>query len=112
MRCSMLHLLRRREIVVADGSRRLVPDAMAPAKRGQRGIRDGEVLRGEFFVDTHQIAAAAIHQFKDLVAVRLGLLGAFNPRHRRGARVEHRPDGPAGDLQRAGNLPDPVALRP
>ncbi len=44
------------------------------------------------------------------------LLGAFNPRHRRVARGEHRPDRPPGDLQGAGGSggcrgPSPVSSK-
>ena len=107
----MLHLLRRREVIVAHGHRRRVPDRMSPAKSGERRVRDGHALRDELFVDADQIAAAAIDPLENLRAVRLRLFGAVNPRHRRVARFEHRPHRPPGDVQGAGDLADPVAFR-
>ena len=100
-----------REVVVADGRRRRVADAVAPAKGRERGIGDRDALRDELLVHADQIAAAAIDPVENLVAVRLRLLGALNPRHRRAARREHRPDRPTGDLQGPGDLANPVALR-
>ena len=82
----VLHLLRGREVVVADGRRRGVADPMAPAKGGQRRVGDRDALRDELFVDADQIAAAAIDPLENLLAVGLRLFGAVNPRHRRGAR--------------------------
>ena len=107
----VLHLLRRLEIVVADGRRRLVPDAMPPAKGRQRGVGNRDALGDELLMDTRQIAPAAIDPLQDLIAVRLRFLGGVNPRHRRTARVDDRPDGSPGDRQGTGDLADPVALR-
>jgi hypothetical protein len=107
----VLHLLRGREVVVADRHRRGVSDGMPPAKGRQRGIGDRDALGDELFVDADQIAAAAIDPLENLLAVGLRLLGALNAWHRRAARREHRPDRPPGDLQGAGDLSDPVALR-
>ena len=108
----VLHLLRGLKIVVAHGRRWLEPDAVAPAKRCQRRVGDRDALRDELLVDAHQIAATAIDPFENLIAVRLGLLGALNSRHAGAARLEDRPDRSPGDLQGARNLADPVALRP
>ena len=77
------------------------------------GARCGDVsCCDQLLLHADEIAAAAIDPLEDLVAVRLRLLGAFNPRQGRTARVEHCPDRPTGDLQGAGDLADPVALRP
>ena len=67
----VLHLLRRVEVVVPDGHRRRVSDAVATAKRRERRIRERDALRDELIVDPHQIAAAAIDPLEDLIAVRL-----------------------------------------
>jgi hypothetical protein len=107
----VLHLLRGREVVVADGRRRRVADRMPPAERGQRRVGDRDALGDELFVDTDQIAAAAIDPLQNLVAVRLRFLGSFNPRHRRAARLEHGPHRSPRDPEGAGNLADSVALR-
>ncbi len=106
----MLHLLRGREVVVADGRRRLVADRMATTKGRQRGVGEGDALLDELLVDADQIAAAAIEPLQNQLAVGRRLLGAVNPWHRRAARFEHRPDRPTGDLQRPGDLTNPVAL--
>jgi len=106
----MLHLLGGREIVVAHGRRRDMSDRVPPAKGGQRGVGHHHALRDELLVDADQIAAAAIDPLEDLIAVRRRLLGAFNPRDGRTARPEDAPNRPTGDLQRPGDLTNPVAL--
>ena len=106
----VLHLLRRVEVVVPDGHRRRVSDAVATAKRRERRIRERDALRDELIVDPHQIAAAAIDPLEDLI-VRLRFFGPFNPRHGRRARLEDHPHRPPGDLEGPGDVTDPVALR-
>ena len=106
----VLHLLPRREVVVANRRRRGVPNPVATAKRRQRGVRDRQALLAQLLVDAHQIAAAAIDPRENLLTVRLGLLRPDHSRDHRAARREHRPDGTAGDLQGPGDLSDPVAL--
>ena len=108
----VLHLLPGREVIVPGRHRRSVAEAMAPAIGGQRRIGEGGALGDQLLVDADQIAAAALDQLQDLLVVRLGLLSAFNPWHRRAAGLEHRPDRAPGDLEGPSNLADAVALRP
>jgi hypothetical protein len=84
---------------------------MPPAKGRQRGIRDREARGDQLFVDADQVAPALLEQLDDLIAVRVCFFGPIKLRHRRGARHEDPPDRPTGDLQGAGDLADPVALR-
>jgi hypothetical protein len=107
----VLHLLAHREVVVAHRPLRGVADPMTPAKRGQRGIRDRDVLRDQFLVHADQIAAALREQLHNLVAVGLRLLSALKLRHRRGAGLEDRPDRPPRNLQGASDLANPLTLR-
>jgi hypothetical protein len=56
------------------------------------------------------LRSLALDPRQNLVAVRLGLLRPFNPRHGRAARMKGRPHRAMGDLQGPGDLADPVAL--
>ena len=107
----VLHLLTHGEVVVAHRRLGRVADPMPAAKRGERRIRDRDVLGHQLFVHADQVAPALVEQFDDLIAVRLRFLGALKSWHRRRARVEHAPDRCPRDLQRARNLADPVAFR-
>jgi len=63
---------------------------MAPAKRGERGIRDRHTRGNELFVHADQIAPTLLQQLDNLVAVRFRFFGAVKPWHRGGARFQDR----------------------
>ena len=91
----MLHLLAGAEMILPDGSRGLLADALTPAKGGQRRI--GELGAGghELFMDANQITVAAPVQVQDLVAIGRGLFLAHQGGYDLRGGTQHLPHRPA-----------------
>ncbi|WP_437763367.1 hypothetical protein WMF27_41350 [Sorangium sp. So ce281] len=106
----VLRLLARPEVVLPDRRGRLMPDAVSPAVRRQRRIRELRAGGDELLVHADEVVLAPRRELQDLLAVHLGLLGARELGHVRAARREHLLDRAARDPERSRDRPRAVAL--
>jgi hypothetical protein len=87
-----------------------VTDAVLPAERGQRRVRQRhDAARLQLLVHPHQVAFALGQQRQDIVPVRLRLLGPIEQRWRRAAAGEHPLHRDARDSQCASDGTDAIA---
>ena len=63
----MLHLLARLEVILARRRDRRLSDALPPAERRQRRIRQRRAARHQFLMDSHEIPLARCQKLQDLL---------------------------------------------
>jgi hypothetical protein len=106
----VLHFLAGAEVVVADGGRRRVPDAVAPAEGRQRRIRQLDSALGELLVDAHQVTVRGSVQLQNLRSVGLCALRSLEARHLRRPASKHALHASTRDTEHVGDRARPVAF--